>query len=557
MKIAYRFLIGLIGILPINLLSIDANAQLLSNTDTFTRADSLRGTLSPYRTAYDILFYHLDIKIDIENQFISGSNLFLFKAVDDFNRLQFDLFDNLKVEKVVYKGTELKFDREFNAVFVDFPSGVQKGKIDSFRVFYSGNPIVAKRAPWDGGFVFSKDSQGKPWVSTANQGLGASSWWPNKDHQSDEPDSVLISVQVPADLINISNGRLRNTVKLDNGYTRYDWFVSQPINNYSISMNMGDYVLIQDSVQGEKGQLDISYWVLHQNKEKALEHFPKNVKSMLKAFEHWFGPYPFYEDSYKLIDAPYVGMEHQSAITYGNNYENGYLGRDASGTGWGLKWDFIILHESGHEWFGNNITARDIADMWIHEAFTNYSESLYIEYLYGKQAGQEYLYGNRKGILNDKPLQGIFGVNKEGSTDMYLKGGVFLNMVRTIINDDVKWREILRGLNREFYHRTINYEDIERYISKQSGIDFSKVFSQYVQYANIPTLELEWKNDRLYGKWDADVEDFYMPVKIGFLDKEYKFFMLSPNFKEIDLEGVNSNNIQVDTFNYYIGLTFD
>lgn len=557
MKLAYRVLFVFIGVLSLHLIPFRANAQLLTNTDTFTRADSLRGTLSPYRTAYDILYYHLDVKVDIENKFISGSNLFRFKATEDFNRLQFDLFDNLNVEKVIYRGAALKFDREFNAVFIDFPTGIKKGAIDSFSVFYSGNPIIAKRAPWDGGFVFSKDSLGNPWVATANQGLGASSWWPNKDHQSDEPDSVLISVQVPNGLMDISNGRLRNTVKLKNGYTRYDWFVSQPINNYSVSMNIGDYILIKDSLQGEKGLLDISYWVLKQNKEKAEKHFPANVKPMLKAFEYWFGPYPFYEDGYKLIDAPYVGMEHQSAVTYGNNYENGYLGRDASGTGWGLKWDFIIIHESGHEWFGNSITAKDLGDMWIHEAFTNYSESLYIEYLYGKQAGQEYLHGDRKGILNDKPLQGPFDVNKEGSSDMYLKGGVFLNMLRTIINDDVKWRAILRGLNKKFYHRTVDYNDIENYISKQSGIDLSKIFSQYIQHTNIPTLELRWENGKLYGRWIADVAGFDMPIKIGFLDKEYNFFKLSSHFKEIDLEGVNPDNIQVDTYNYYIGLLFD
>jgi len=337
MKLAYRVLLMFIGVLPIHLISFSANAQLLTDTDGFTRADSLRGTLNPYRTAYDILYYHLDVKVDMVNRFISGSNLFRFKATEDFNRLQFDLFSNLIIEKVVYNETELDFDREFNAVFVDFPSGIQKGAVDSFRVFYSGNPIIAKQAPWDGGFVFSKDSLNNPWMATANQGLGASSWWPNKDHQSDEPDSVLISVQVPNGLMDISNGRLRNRIELENGYTRYDWFVSQPINNYSVSMNIGDYVLITDSLQGEKGLLDISYWVLPENKEKAQKHFPLNVKSMLKAFEYWFGPYPFYEDGYKLVDAPYVGMEHQSAVTYGNNYKNGYLGRDASGTGWGLK----------------------------------------------------------------------------------------------------------------------------------------------------------------------------------------------------------------------------
>lgn len=549
--------LSLIGIVLMQLIAFNTSAQLMKKKEQFSRADSLRGMLTPYRTAYDIQYYHLDVKVDIENKFISGSNLFKFKAVEDFRRLQFDLFDNFKVEKILYKDRELDFKREYNAVFVDFPTGIKKDAIDSFTVFYSGHPKPAKNAPWDGGFVFSKDEQGKDWVSTANQGLGASSWWPNKDHQSDEVDSMLISIRVPSNLINISNGRLRKTTRLKNGYTRYDWFVSQPINNYSISMNIGDYVHFGDTLHGEKGILDIDYWVLRQNLKKAKEHFPKNVKPMLKSFEYWFGPYPFYEDSYKLIDAPYLGMEHQSAVTYGNNYGNGYLGRDASGTGWGLKWDFIIIHESGHEWFGNNITAKDLGDMWIHEAFTNYSESLFTESLFGKEAGQAYVHGNRRGILNDKPLQGPYNVNKEGSSDMYLKGGVFLNMLRTIIDDDVKWRSILRGLNQEFYHKTVDYTDIEQYISKQSGINLEKIFSQYIQYNTIPTLEFRIENGKLFGRWIADVADFDMPVKIRSKDQEYRMFKLTTHFTEIDIKEVNKMNIEADTFNYYIGVLFN
>ena len=547
----------LIGIVLMQLIAFNTSAQLMKEKEQFSRADSLRGLLTPYRTAYDIQYYHLDVKVDIENKFISGSNLFKFRAVEDFHRLQFDLFDNFKIEKIIYKNQELDFKREYNAVFVDFPTGIKKDAIDSFTVFYSGHPMLAKNAPWDGGFVFSKDEQGKDWISTANQGLGASSWWPNKDHQSDEVDSMLISISVPSNLINISNGRLRKKTKLKNAYTRYDWFVSQPINNYSISMNIGDYVHFGDTLQGEKGTLDIDYWVLRQNLKKAKEHFPKNVKPMLKSFEYWFGPYPFYEDSYKLIDAPYLGMEHQSAVTYGNNYSNGYLGRDASGTGWGLKWDFIIIHESGHEWFGNNITAKDLGDMWIHEAFTNYSESLFIESLFGKEAGQTYVHGNRRGILNDKPLQGPYNVNKEGSGDMYLKGGVFLNMLRTIIDDDVKWRSILRGLNQEFYHKTVDYTDIEQYISKQSGINLEKIFSQYIQYNTIPTLEFRTENGKLFGRWIADVTDFDMPVKIRSKDQEYRMIKLTTHFTEIGIKEVSKMNIEVDTFNYYIGLLFN
>ncbi|MFB5944309.1 M1 family metallopeptidase [Albibacterium profundi] len=545
-------------LLTVSLLSsLPSAAQLLVHKEKFTRADSLRGSLTPLRTAYDIQYYHLDVTVDIEKRFISGSNLFRFRATEDFDRLQFDLFDNLEVEKVVYKDQELPFTREFNAVFVDFPSQIKKGTIDSFRVYYSGNPIIAKRAPWDGGFVFAKDSQGKDWVSTANQGLGASSWWPNKDHQADEVDSMLISISVPKDLVNVSNGRLRGKTDLKNGYMRYDWFVSNPINNYSISLNIGDYVHFKDTFDGEKGKLDLNYWVLRENLEKAKEHFPKNVDPMLEAFEYWFGPYPFYEDGYKLIDAPYLGMEHQSAVTYGNKYGNGYLGRDMSGTGWGLKWDFIIIHESGHEWFGNNITAKDLADMWIHEAFTNYSESIYIDYVFGKQAGQEYVHGNRRGILNDRPIQGPYGVNKSGSGDMYVKGGVFLNMLRTMIDDDDKWRGILRGLNKDFYHKTIDYQDLVDYISEKSGIDMDPIFAQYIQHTGIPTLEFQWDDGKLYARWIAEVDDFAMPVKIRVKGGDYKFFDLDQDFSEIILHGAEKGDIEVDVFNYYIGVLFN
>lgn len=545
-------------LLTVSLLSsLPSAAQLLVHKDKFTRADSLRGSLTPLRTAYDIQYYHLDVTVDIEKRFISGSNLFRFRATEDFDRLQFDLFDNLEVKKVVYKDQELPFTREFNAVFVDFPSQIKKGTIDSFTVYYSGNPIIAKRAPWDGGFVFTKDSQGKDWVSTANQGLGASSWWPNKDHQADEVDSMLISISVPKDLVNVSNGRLRGKTDLKNGYMRYDWFVSNPINNYSISLNIGDYVHFKDTFDGEEGKLDLNYWVLRENLEKAKEHFPKNVDPMLEAFEYWFGPYPFYEDGYKLIDAPYLGMEHQSAVTYGNKYANGYLGRDMSGTGWGLKWDFIIIHESGHEWFGNNITAKDLGDMWIHEAFTNYSESLYIDYVFGKQAGQEYVHGNRRGIQNDRPIQGPYGVNKSGSGDMYVKGGVFLNMLRTMIDDDDKWRGILRGLNKDFYHKTIDYQDLVDYISEKSGIDMDPIFAQYIQHTGIPTLEFQWDDGKLYARWIAEVDDFAMPVKIRVKGGDYKFFDLDQDFSEIILHGAEKGDIEVDVFNYYIGVLFN
>src|ERR1700761_4092626 len=542
------------------LIGLNSFAQLGTNKETFTRADSLRGFNSPLRTCYDINYYHLDIKFDIDNKFISGSNLFKFTATTDFTKLQFDLFSNLKVEKVIYKGKELPYTREFNAVFVTFPQTIKKDSKQEFTVYYSGNPTIAKRSPWDGGIVYTQDSLKNPWVATACQGMGASVWWPNKDQQEDEVDSALISISVPTGLQDVSNGRLRKVTDLKNGYTRYDWFVANPINNYDIEANIGKYTHFDDTYDGEKGKLTLDYWVLTYNLEKAKKQFGENVKDMIKAFEYWFGPYPFYEDGYKLIEAPHLGMEHQSGTAYGNHYQNGYLGRDLSGTGWGLKWDFIVVHESGHEWFGNNITSKDLGDMWIHEGFTNYSESLFVEQRYGKQAGQEYVNGTRALIENDRPIVGPYGVNKEGSEDMYYKGGNLCNMVRTIIDDDAKWRSILRGLNKTFYHQTVTYDDIVDYVTDKSGKDLKPVFSQYLQYKNIPILEFMTVRGKVCARGNADAKDFKMPVKVRLKGGDYQFITPGARFRPVEIKGVTKDNIhdiEVDTFNYYIGVLID
>ena len=535
--------------------SYSAEAQLMKAKELYSKADSLRGELTALRTCYDIQYYHLDVKVDIDNKFISGSNLFKFEAVESFNKLQFDLFDNLSVDKVEYKGKSLPFTREYNAVFVDFPEYIEKGKVDSFTVHYSGNPIQATRAPWDGGFDWKKDSNGKPWVATACQGLGASVWWPNKDHQSDEVKSMLISVAVPNGVMNVSNGRLVKTEKLKNGYTKYHWKVENPINNYNVALNIGDYTHFKETYAGEKGPLSVDYYVLKENAGK-IDHLKKNANETLKAFEHWFGPYPFYEDGYKLVETAHLGMEHQSAVAYGNKYQNGYLGRDGSRTGWGLKWDFIVVHESGHEWFGNNITSNDLADMWIHESFTNYSEALFIDFFYGKEASQAYVHGNRRGIQNDSPIQGPYNVNKEGSGDMYNKGGVLHNMIRTMIDDDDKWRDILRGLNKKFYHQTVDYGDIVNYMSKESGINLDKTFEQFVQTKSIPTLEVIENSPGVFMiRWISEVKDFQMPVHI--FDKDGKRLRIDPTdkFKVMRLDGLTKENFKVDTYNYYIGTT--
>jgi len=531
------------------------NGQLLSDKNEFSRKDSLRGQLTPLRTCYDVTYYHLDVDINIPKRSIAGSNLIKFKTIQDFNRIQIDLFDNMAIDKILYRGKQLKYTREFNAVFIDFPTHIKANTLDSILVYFSGTPHQANRAPWDGGFDWKKDSNNKPWVASANQGIGASLWWPNKDHQSDEPDSVLISVTVPKELMNVSNGRLRNVENIGKKKTKFNWFVSNPINNYNIAINIGDYVHFQDSFNGEKGKLDIDYYVLRENIERAKPHFEANVKPMLKAFEYWFGPYPFYEDSFKLIETSHLGMEHQSGIAYGNRFLNGYLGRDGSGTGWGLKWDFIIIHEAGHEWFGNNITASDIADMWIHESFTNYSEALYIDYYFGKKAGQEYIHGNRRAIQNKTPIQGQYHVNNEGSGDMYNKGGVLHNMIRTIIADDDKWRSILRGLNAKFYHQQVDYDDIVNFINQESGLNFNSIFEQYVKTTLIPVLCIsETKDGKVQAKWKNTVENFEMPVYIGTADNNLKAINITNNDQTLNIHNLTKENIKIDTFNYYIDI---
>ncbi|SDP98155.1 Peptidase family M1 [Mucilaginibacter sp. OK268] len=552
-KLNYQFILGAIVLL----LPVIAKAQLLEEKEKYTHADTLRGSLTPLRTCYDINYYHLDVKVNIDQRAISGSNQFKFTATEDFTKLQFDLFANLNVDKVVYKGKNLPYTRDANAVFVTFPQPIAKGSKDEFTVYYSGKPTVAVNAPWDGGFVFKKDSLGKPWVATACEGVGASIWWPNKDHLSDEVDSMMISISVPKGLKDVSNGRLRKVTPLKDGYTRFDWFVANPINNYDVVANIGDYTHFSDTYDGEKGKLSLDFWVLPASLEKAKKQFAENVKPMLKAFEHWFGPYPFYEDGYKLVETPHLGMEHQSATAYGNHYLNGYLGYDMSGTGWGLKWDYIIVHESGHEWFGNNITGKDLADMWIHEGFTCYSESLFIENNWGKKAGQEYNKGLRIGIGNESPIVGVYNVNKEGSGDMYPKGAVLLNMVRTIINDDEKWRGILRGLNKTFYHQTVTYDQVVNYITEQSGKKLLPVFDQYLHYKNLPTLEFATRDGKLTSRWIADVNGFTMPVLVRVKGGEYQFITPTNRFTPVAIEGATLDNIEVDTFNYYIGILKD
>ncbi|GAA3581258.1 M1 family metallopeptidase [Snuella lapsa] len=505
--------------LPFLLFSIIVQAQgLMSEKNDFTRQDTLRGTITPERAWWDLTYYHLNVKVEPDTKFISGSNTIQYKVIDNQKELQIDLQPPLKITKVLYEGEVLQVRNDGNAHFVKLNTIQDIGSVQTIEVFYEGYPKEAIRAPWDGGFSWKKDNNGNDFVATSCQGLGASVWWPCKDHMYDEVDSMLISVNAPKDLMDVSNGRLRSVEQYGDTKT-YSWFVSNPINNYGVNVNIGDYVHFSEKYDGEKGFLDLDYYVLKDNLEKAKEHF-KDAPKMMKAFEHWFGPYPFYEDGFKLVEVPYLGMEHQSSVTYGNQYKKGYLGRDLSGTGWGLKFDFIIIHEAGHEWFANNITNKDIADMWIHESFTAYSENLFLDYYYGKQASADYVVGTRKLIQNDRPLIGKYNVNNEGSGDMYYKGANMLHTLRQLINDDEKWRSILRGMNKTFYHQTVSTKQIEDFLTEKSGIDLTAFFEQYLRTVKIPTLEYSVNNKILKYRWTNTVSNFNMPVQVSLNSKE-------------------------------------
>ena len=518
----------------------------ISQEYEFTKQDTLRGSITPERAWWDLTYYHLDIAVDLDNKFIKGSNTIEYKVLEPNKKLQVDLQSPLKITKVEQNGKELTFSSEGSAHFINLIDKQRKGKINSVKVYYEGNPKEAVRAPWDGGLSWTRDSNGKHFAATSCQGIGASIWWPNKDHMYDEVDSMLISVNVPKGLMNISNGRLKKIEEFEDTNT-YHWYVSNPINNYGVNINIGDYVEFSEVYEGEKGKLDMIYYVLRDNIERAKTQFKDAVK-MMDAFEYWFGPYPFYEDSFKIVEVPYLGMEHQSSITYGNKYMKGYLGRDLSRTGWGLKFDYIIIHEAGHEWFANNITYKDIADMWIHESFTTYSENLFLDYHYGKEASSEYVIGTRAGISNSAPMIGPYGVNQRGS-DIYSKGANVLHTIRQIADSDEKWRMILRGLNKDFYHQTVETKQIENYISEKMGYDLSTFFDQYLRTTNIPVFEYKLNNGLLEYKWTNVVDGFKMPIELFVGDEKIR---LNPT-QEIKSINVKSEKIKLDK-NYYVNI---
>ena len=520
-------------------LSLLAGAQP-AKTKVFTHADTLRGSITPERAWWDVLRYDITVKPDFVHKTTEGKNTITYQVTGNGHpkMMQLDLQEPLRIDRVELKGGgPLHFTKEGAVWHVQMPDQ-KKGSTQQVTVFFSGPPHEAIRAPWDGGWTFTKDSLGRPWMTVTCQGLGASVWYPCKDHQSDEPDKgASLAMTVPDSLVAVGNGRLQSQKSNGDGTSTYSWNVVNPISNYCIIPYIGKYVHFAETYTGEKGNLDLDYWVLDYNLDKAKSYIPGEVHNMLKSFEYWMGPYPFYEDGYKLIDVPHTGMEHQSAVAYGNWYKPGYRQRDGSGTGWGMKWDFIIVHESGHEWFGNNITSNDLADMWVHEGFTNYSETLYVDYIFGPQAADEYNKGTRRGIRNDRPIVAKYDVNDQGSGDMYPKSGNMLHAIRHSLNNDALFRGIIRGLNQTFYHQTVTTRQVEDYVSRQARYDYSKVFDQYLRTTQIPKLEfyLGADNKKAFYRWTDCVNGFNLPLVLK---------NASDSLKIIPTEKWSSTNLQ-------------
>jgi aminopeptidase N len=502
--------------LPLAALTFMAAASTEAHTQrpprTFTHADTLRGSNGPGRAWWDATFYDLHVAVSPGDSSIRGWNAITYRVLKPATEMQIDLQVPLEVDSMLQTGKRLTYRRDGNVFFATMASSQRTGASGTVTVYYHGKPRAATRPPWDGGFIWQHDSLGNRWIATANEGLGASVWWPNKDFLADEPDSQRIAITLPDSMVDVSNGRLRATTHNPDGTTTFEWFVADPINNYDVEVNAGQYAHWSDTLDGEGGPLSLDFWPLAYHADTAKVQF-QQAKTMLQCFEHWFGPYPWYKDGYKLIEAPHLGMEHQSGVAYGNKFKNGYSGRDLSGTGWGMKWDFIIVHESAHEWWGNSITVKDAADMWIHEGFANYSEGLYAECRDGKQAGAEYVIGSRRNIRNDGPIIGTYGVNAEGSGDMYYKGGSMLHMIRQLVNDDEKWRSILRGIQSTFRHQTVTGKQIEDYMIKRSGLKLAPIFAQYLTTAKVPVLEYKGTNTGTAYHWADVVPGFAMPVR--------------------------------------------
>jgi aminopeptidase N len=511
-----------------------------------THADILRGEYGPYRANNDLLFYHLDIRVDPEKKFISGKNTIRFKMLQDGARIQLDLHAALNVDKILLGDAPLKFERDSGAVFVDFPETLHAGRVYSIDFYYSGNPLETGRF---GGITFKKDSSGHTWINTACEGTGASLWWPDKDQWRDEVENMQISVAIPNDLVDVSNGKFMGKTDLGDGYTRWDWLVQYPINNYDVSLNIGNYQHFSDKL----GNLPLDFYALPEDLDKAKKQFAQ-AKGMLEAYQHYFGEYPFIKDGYKLIEAPYSGMEHQSAVTYGNHFANGYLERDWTGVGISTRFDFIIIHESAHEWFGNSVTAADVSDMWIHEGWATYLECLFVEYTYGKEDGLKYTNAYKSKVRNQQPIITQRGVNRTPPQDMYFKGALFLNTLRSVVNDDKRWWKLIHDFYQHFKYQNIMTEDVVAYFNQKTGMNLTPVFDEYLRHAALPALELKFDeaNGTVSYRWKADEPAFAMPVRVGTND-HWQIVQPTVEWKTMKTP-LKKDEFQVATDLYYVNV---
>lgn len=526
-----------------------AGSCLLAQTP-LSRQDTLRGSITAERAWWDLTYYHLDIAIHPSDSTISGKNTVYYKVLTPGQRrMQIDLQPPMRITKAVQAGQELPVEQDGNVWYLTLPDTSEIDTQGSVTVHYGGRPRIAVRAPWDAALSWSYDNTGQPFVATSCQGEGASTWWPCKDHPYDEPDSVLISLRVPKGLTAVANGRPRPADHHEDSTSTFHWFVGSPINHYGVNANVANYTHFSETYTGEGGTLTCDYYVLPYNLEKAKQQF-QDVPRMFEAFEHWFGPYPFYEDGYKLVEAPYLGMEHQSSVTYGNGYQNGYRGYDLSGTGWGLKFDFIIIHESGHEWFANSITHQDVADMWVHEGFTAYSESLFLDYHYGKEAAADYVIGTRSTIVNDRPIIGTYGVNRSGSGDMYYKGANMLHTLRQWVGDDKRWRNTLRGLCHTYYHQTVTSKEIESYMAANLKLNLQAFFDQYLRTTQVPHFEYRYSGRKMEYRWGNTVPGFEMPIKVNINDQLYSITPKASGWSTLSADAP-IKTVAVDR-NYYV-----
>jgi aminopeptidase N len=511
------------------------------------RAETLRGEYGPYRANNDLLFYRLDIRVDPEKKFLSGKNTIRFRMLKDDTRIQLDLAPNLNVDKILLDTRALKYERELNAVFVDFPETLKAGRVVSIDFHYSGVPQETGRF---GGITFRKDPAGRHWINTSCEGPGASVWWPNKDQWRDEVERMELRVAIPNDLVDVSNGRFAGKTDLGDGYTRWDWIVQYPINNYNVSMNIGHYTHFTDRL----GDMQLDFYVLPENLEKARKQFVQ-TKSMLEAFQKFFGQYPFKKDGYKLIEAPYSGMEHQSAVTYGNRFANGYLERDWTGVGVSLKFDFIIIHESAHEWFGNSVSAADVSDMWIHEGWATYLECLYVEHAFGYDDALKYINGYKARVQNRAPIITPRGLHRSPPQDMYFKGALFLHTLRNVVNDDSRWWKLIRDFYERFEYRNIMTEDVIQFFNEKTKMDLTPLFDQYLRHTAIPTLELKFDEARgsVSYRWIADAKGFAMPVRVG---KKGQWQILQPaaDWKTMPTS-LKRDEFEVAADLYYVNVT--